>query len=363
VTFKDRASKTVSLSPAQTSARLRRSLRKRWHPLKAAARAGVYFGIDHAVAPLVRPGETLVISGFWRSGTTWLQEALGRMLRAKTVFEPMHFKVPVMRALLEHDRLASRPEPFRELYMPYCGNGALSPPLRDLFARSLRGDVSGRLVMPLRRGLSESFRRRVLVKVVRGHLCLRAVQDAFSMPILHVYRDPRAIIASIRKTDWSWLFTHLRLREQLLDPADGRAAFFSAYEDDIRRYDAGDDVDRIAAYWALTERCLQQSYEGSTARVAFVRYEEVCGGGASRLPGILERLGLDGIAEAGDRNLDGDSFSTADSRRGASAEERIGGWRAQLSPGEVGRIEAIAERFGFGDRLRERAAVAERASP
>jgi hypothetical protein len=36
------------------------------------------------------PSEAVVITGFWRSGKTWLLEALSRSLDAKAVFEPLH---------------------------------------------------------------------------------------------------------------------------------------------------------------------------------------------------------------------------------------------------------------------------------
>ncbi len=46
------------------------------------------WGLDLCAAPFVDPSEAVVVTGFWRSGTTWLQQTLARLHNAKTVFEP-----------------------------------------------------------------------------------------------------------------------------------------------------------------------------------------------------------------------------------------------------------------------------------
>ncbi len=311
----------------------------------------VPYGIDHLMAPLLRPSDTLVLSGYWRSGTTWLHESLARLMAAKTVFEPFHFLVPDVHEIFSDQGLSGRPAPFLELYMPFSGE-PLRPPLHGVFKRALTADIPGRIVRLVRKGPAESLRRRVVVKFVRAHLCLRAAQKTFGMPVIHLYRDPRAVVGSIKRLNWSWLFEHLFLAEQLLEPADGRALYFDRWRAEILDYDRRDTISRIVAHWALTEMFLLDSYRTEPgARIAFLRYEDLCRA-PERIPEILNGLMVPHRSRNDFRALDADSFSTSSSRRGASMSDRIGSWKEDLTSSEIARIEAIAEQFGFADRLR-----------
>jgi hypothetical protein len=312
------------------------------------------YHIDRLLAARIDPRDTLVISGFWRSGTTWLQEVLAQLLKAKTVFEPLHFEVPAAREIFAYYQVAIKHDPFLELYLPYCGDQMLGEPLRSLFDKALRADLPGQGLRLLRSDVSEGLRRRIVLKFVRAQLCLRAAQNTFMMPVIHIYRDPRAIIASIKKTEWGWLFDHLWLREQLLEPRDGRADFFGRWRDEILEYDKSDAFARVTAYWALTEKFLQHCYGDADqrTRIVFVSYEELCQKREKSVSQILEKLGVrPEVPPEHNRVLDVDSFSTAQQRRGASMEERIAGWQKTLSRTEVATVESIVQRFGFADRL------------
>jgi hypothetical protein len=309
--------------------------------------------IDHALAGQINPAESLVVSGFWRSGTTWLQEWLAEILQAKTIFEPFHFRVPAAKKLYKYYGLAPKADPFRELFIPYCAEPAFEPHslLYRYYDGALRADLSGHIVRLLRKDISESQRTRVVVKFTRGQFSLRAAQNTFAMPVIHVYRDPRAVIASAKMTDWYWLFDHLSLHEQLLEPKDGRADFFGRYAEAIREYDR-DKISRMAAYWAITEKFLQHAFTDKQRRTIFVSYEELC----RRPEFVLEILARLNVQKAWNGNLqasNGDSFSTSQQRRGASPTERISGWKKALSSAEGETIASIAARFGFGDRLEQ----------
>jgi hypothetical protein len=301
--------------------------------------------LDRAVAPAVNPAHTLVLSGFWRSGTTWLQELLAGWLRAKTIFEPFHLYVPDTQKLFADYGVAAQSPEFHELWFPYWD--AADPqghaPLRAYYRRALRGQVAGRAARAVRGGVAESFRRRLIVKFTRGAFSLGAAQAAFGFPLIHIHRDPRAVIASIRLTDWEWVFQHLSLQAQLLEGRDGRAGYFSRWEAAIREFDVPDVVTRVAAYWAIAECALAQ------AQGVSLRYEETLADPAGTLAPALETLGV----PAG-RLPDGagrDSYSTSAGRRGASAQARISGWRETLRREEQARIEAVARAFGLENRL------------
>ncbi len=304
--------------------------------------------LDRAIAPAINPADTLVLSGFWRSGTTWLQELLAGWLGAKTIFEPFHLYVPATRKLFAHYGITDKPAEFQEVWFPWWD--ADSPgdhdPLRTYYRRALKGQIRGRAARALRGGVAESLRRSVIVKFTRGQFSLGTAQAAFGFPLIHIYRDPRAVIASIKMTDWDWMFNRLSLREQLLDLPDGRAGYFGQWEAAIRELDVPDPVSRIMAYWALSEKRLE---EGLAGRSALLGYEEVLRAPEEVLAPVLARLGV----AAGSRPpaAGRDSYSTSGGRRGASETARMYGWRETLTAEEQAKIEGIARQFGLGERL------------
>ena len=319
-----------------------------------ADEASAAHDLDCEVAGDVNPGETLVVSGFARSGTTWLQQSLASILGAKTVFEPFHHLAPTAAPIHAALKLSEKSIDVRELCFPYCAEPTLPDgPLREGFAQSLRSVVPGFAVRILRSGVEESRRSRVVVKIVRGQLCLRSAQNTFSMPMVHIYRDPRAILASIRMTDWGWLYDHLSLREQLLEIEDGRADYFGKWRDEILAYDQQDTLTRVAAYWAMTERFLAQSYDddGQRHRTWFLCFDQLCEEPEVALEPMFKALGVGASSDHLASALGQDSAMTSRTRVGISMEERVTGWRKILTRDEITTIESIATRFGFADRL------------
>lgn len=313
-------------------------------------RGEVAYWIDRTLAFRFDPSSTLLLSGFWRSGTTWLQEALRDVLYAKTLFEPLCPLTQETQLVHAQHGIDRRSHEFLRLYMPYCDAATVEGPLRDAFGHMLRGVSRGSWVRRFRMGLSESLRPRLVVKVVTAPLCLRAAQNTFDMPVLHVYRDPRAVIASTMKTRWHWLFDHLSLKEQLLDIPDGRAQYFERWRDEILEYDRANNVARTAVYWSLTEKYLQESYAGARERFVCASYEQLAQG---REPIFRETLAQLGLSPWHDdfRVPEADSTTTAKVQRGASVQDRVEGWRTFLPPSDIAAIESIVTRFGLEDRL------------
>jgi hypothetical protein len=319
-----------------------------------ASEASVAHDLDCEVAGDVDPSETLVVSGFARSGTTWLQQSLASILRAKTVFEPFHHLAPTAEPIHAALNISDKSIHFRELCFPYsCEPTLRDGPLFDAFAQSLRSVVPGFAVRILRTGVEESLWSRVVVKTVRAHLCLQSAQNTFSMPVVHIYRDPRAVLASIRMTDWGWLYDHLSLRGQLLEIEDGRADYFGKWRDEILEYDQQDTLTRVVAYWALTERFLAQCYDNGRPqhRTWFLSFDQLCEQPDVALGAMFKALGVGASSGQVASALGRDSAMTSETRIGISQEERVTGWRKILTREEIATIESIATRFGFADRL------------
>ncbi|NUO83323.1 sulfotransferase [candidate division KSB1 bacterium] len=313
--------------------------------------AAAAYEIDSQLAPQINPSDTLFVGGFRRSGTTWLQESLTQLLGAKSVFEPLQFIVPEMQAIYAHAHLENKKDKFLRFYMPYCAGTVENHPLGDFFDRALRSALPGRWIRCRRRDRSESFRTRVVLKCIYSQLCLRALHNTFQMPVIHLYRDPRAVVASIKMGRKLRFFQRLDLQEQLLQVTDGRTEFFKQWRHEIKQYNKQGSLVRIAAYWAFSEKFVQHSFAAGRTRMVFVRYEELCRRRHELLQEILQELKVAPDVEAELQMAEDDSATTSERRRGVTMEERLLGWRKILSSSETEAITSIAQDFGFADRL------------
>ena len=321
------------------------------HPAFRAAYFLAY-QVDLAMARRVDPHETLVVSGFWRSGTTWLQNGLAEILRAKMVFEPFQNYNREMEPVyaLAGTSLA---EPLTNMFMPYVPAGAPADhPVFSLVEKALSSRLRHRYSRVYRPGLLDSFRPRVLVKFTRAALSLRAIQDHFQVPVLHIRRDPRAVVASvIYKTNRMGgnFKDNFNLEKNLLGMSDGRADVFSAFAPQIRGFRGKPLAIRIAAYWALTERTLSDSYHGELPpRTRMIQYEAIAPDPARIIPGLLQDLGYPEPDPKRLSVLDANSKTT---RGDQTRQEQLSGWKQILPSGESAEIAAIARDFGLGEAL------------
>lgn len=313
--------------------------------------------LDKRVASQVDLTRSVLITGFWRSGTTWIQIAVARLLDAKTVFEPFRpLFIDSSRGAdaFKQERKGAAAESV--LFMPYLED-RLQPGTEshELLLRAMRAEMSGGWIRRARRGISESTRKRVVVKLVRGQLSLKSLQRTYAIPLLHVHRDPRAIAASLKRLPRSWHGTPrdlqtLSLRQLLLNTGDRRRDFFDQWSVEIDLLDKEPPPFRAIAYWALTELYVE-SYqkEAKDVPMVSVAYEEVLRQDGVPLISALERLGLDPTKHR--LMLDSDSGTSAKARRGASREERLTGWVEELTTDEIAKIEEIVTRCGLQHRL------------
>ena len=279
--------------------------------------------VDWSLARLGLAEPVALVSGFWRSGTTWVQECLAESLGAKTVFEPLSPIDPARRAQLA--RQAPGGEDVLQAFMPpEC---AADDPLWALLDAALTGRRGGNFLMSCRRDLSESLRRGVVTKDVRLQFNLRGVHGRFGLPVVHVRRHPCAVVASLLAADWHWSFERVRLPELLPQVAEAAE----------ERFDA-DAVSRIAAYWALTERHVAASLEGQGwART--VTYEDLVADPPAAFADLCRWVGRPQLrAAAFDR-------PSASAHPGPAPSTRRGRerWRRSLSGEQVARVARIAD--------------------
>lgn len=316
---------------------------------------------------LLRPADAVVITGFWRSGTTWLLQALARAIGAKSVFEPLHYGIDRYRQVLRNDAypLPRTDRDYLLTYMPYAGESlaevpslaayiraALTSTLMGFHARGPRmanrrrsDRVSRWKALDVLYRLRESLRSRVAVKFVRGHLLIPALHQSFNPTVIHLRRDPRAIVSSLQRATWRW-YEGISLEKQLLDPDDGRAKHFRAWTDDILRLDQAEPLMRAVAYWALLERFVDKLPD-HPQRVS-VSYEDLCLYPDRVLNDTFDPLFSNRIDA---HHFKIESRTTDAKRKNVSAEDRVYGWKNELKYETIRDIEKIVGTFDLTEHL------------
>ncbi|MGP1385979.1 MAG: sulfotransferase domain-containing protein [Thainema sp.] len=319
---------------------------------------GPTFGtIDRVNGLFVKPENTLVINGFWRSGTTWLQECIAEALQAKSIFEPFQARAKYIFKCLPEISPSRRDYAFHNGLMPYAAE-ALEPDtqLFHLINQAQRGQLTQKFVLRNQKlNLERCLNQQVVVKYTRGALILRAIANTFSCPVIHVYRDPRAVIASIKKSKPNWgegAFNNFSLSSHLLEIDDGRYDYFSQWKDEISDIEKTNDYGRIAAYYCLTERYLADSFaNGHQNQFALIRYEDLIETGLPMLLDTLHQLDIQVQNPHIKAFVKPSSTQYANKQTHLTRADRLSRWRTRLSQDEAHIIESVVTTFGMQSYL------------
>lgn len=289
--------------------------------------------VDRSLGALGAAGPCLLVSGFWRSGTTWLQETLATALGAKTVFEPLSPMEPARRAALA----AQNPDDSEDL-MQATIPGPLAVDADDwrYLDRTCRGSLATEYLMSCRRDVAESFRRDIVVKDVRLQANLAAFHRRHDVPVVHVRRHPCAVVASLAAANWHWSFANVTLAALL--PRLGPVLAAGERDDLVERFDT-DPGARIATFWAVTER-LAAAELADQPWGALVSYEAFALAPYKVLDQLCGRLRLRQTSPVDASTPSASVSPEAFAAYRTPPQER---WRSQLSGTDAARIRAIAD--------------------
>ncbi|WP_423822287.1 hypothetical protein V5738_18365 [Salinisphaera sp. SPP-AMP-43] len=322
--------------------------------LRAATRSSAYLNggtVDRLIAGFIHPERGVVVTGFWRSGTTFLLERLTQMLRGKPLFEPFQPELPSYQAIVDAARPAAvASKDFDAYFMPY----AMTDAMAGYIDRVLRYRIVDQRIQRSRTNLTAHGRRptgvpalamqqwlalrtSVVVKFVRASLLIPALRRCFAGPVFHIRRQPYGVLASFKTADWSaFQPARISLRRLLLDIDDGRAAFFAPWQRVIDALDRGDAWRRLMGYWALTERFVDAHAEHYT----ILSYEALATGELD----LADCLARQGLFPSSSASASFNSSTTSAHRAHLSARERAEGWRDVLSQAEIDTVDDVVDR-------------------
>lgn len=221
---------------------------------------------------------------------------------------------------------------------------------------ALRGQLIMRMYGSRRKTLRDCLALTVVTKFTRASMCLNAIARDFEVPIMHVYRDPRAVIASIQQLDngdfAEGSFNQLSLVDQLLKVDDGRYHYFRKWQSDIEAIEETSPAGRIAAYLCLTERCLEDTMRfDKTLNRVMVRYEDLVLSHGQAFKEFVLNCGL----QTADVDFDADVPSATDWNNAhhhrRSTEERLLSWQKKLSDHDQALIEEVVQTFKMEHRF------------
>jgi hypothetical protein len=284
------------------------------------------------VLGFVPPSEPhVLVTGFWRSGTTWLQEALADALHAKTIFEPCSVKArPPFNC---SSRFPGRDPATQEAYMPLSFASFDRKDLRFLDA-VFSGYCYSNFTFECRRSVREACRRRVVIKMVRAPFLIPNLLQRYRVRGIHITRHPCAVVDSLMRSKWDWTFEQVKFRQifpELREAPDTVSREIGA----LMRYDKGPGFERVAAYWAVTEKYVAKIRDERLIKIA---YETLVQRGPALFTALAEHAGgrMNALV-----NMDKPSTQTSPDRQMISRRERTDSWRCSIDAAMCSRIQAV----------------------
>jgi len=171
--------------------------------------------------------------------------------------------------------------------------------------------------------------------------------STFDVPVLHLRRDPRAVLASSKRKGWvDWFRCNTPLQHLLLRGGDGREEYFGQWRRGIEQIDqAGSPFGQAAAYWVLTERYVDE-VAAETENVHIVRFQRLKEERNSYMLDVLDTLGVQGAEPVPEEVFEKRSMTAQQSAEDAQVQGNSG-WKDTLTTSEVNEIDHALDVFDF----------------
>lgn len=297
--------------------------------------------LDEKFAKSVK--KTIIINGFWRSGTTMLQNKVSKSVKGKSIFEPFGPDVS-NESIYRNSNIikADFSRNFHNAFMPFSKMDNHSDEFQEFILSCSNGQIKSNVVRRLRETFLTSFNQTVVCKVVRGHLLLPyLLQNYKRQPIIHIKRNPKAVIASITRKGWGYWFNDFYLVNHLINIDDGRAHYFKRYRSLIDKYDKRDSISRICALWWLSEKFIEDNCRDKSNFIS-VKYEDLINEGYMRIEEFLLIYDHKWIMNNAEEKS---SATTNFNRKNLNKQQKRDSWITELDVVTQNKIDLIIQDF------------------
>jgi hypothetical protein len=291
----------------------------------------IYNVSDKVVDSILDYKEPIFINGFWRSGTTWAQQIITERYKSRPVFEPLHESISSYKKILDkYLKLNKKRKFFLQTFMPYHG-GSYANKIIEYLYRVAKGSVSNRWLMRGRR-LNNMLRSRAVIKMVRGHLLIPALLQDAPARVIHIRRDPRAVVASILRQKWDHWIKNINIVDQMLGVNDTRVNIFYEWEELLRIKQDESFLTRITTYWSILESFIQK-IDNEHESMIIIDYEKLCNKQEEYLDKKLNNTDRI-VGSKNDAEFDKESPTTRNGRN-VPKQKRIESWSEELSDKQI----------------------------
>lgn len=265
-------------------------------------------------------GNSILIAGTGRSGTTWLADIIASQKPCRIMFEPFHSEKVVGFRQFHYFQYMRPMQNNNELYK-YCHN---------LFTGNIKDSWIDRQI--------DHFNPRYrLIKDIRANLFLKWISDNFpQVPILFIIRHPCAVVLSRMKLGWATDTDIASFFEQtnLVDD------FLSDKMEIIHR--SKTDEEKHAVIWCINHLVPIKQFNLDGLNIVF--YENLCLQPEVEIPKIFQAIKHEYQASVFDRIMKPSTTVTRDSAI-ITGEDKIIRWQRELSPIQIHKIFSIVEDF------------------
>ena len=145
---------------------------------------------------MARFNKHIIIIGSARSGTSWLAETIAKQHRYRSLFEPEH-EFNTQKGHLLCDRLVNQKEGFEK------GDAYL----KRIFSNRVDSDwIAQNSNRKWKRHLWPIIPKKFVIKFVRCNLAAHYIQQEYTIPVVHMLRNPYDVLHSQQRVKFPWLY-------------------------------------------------------------------------------------------------------------------------------------------------------------
>ena len=292
------------------------------------------------LTPECELSKTIIVTGFPRSGTTWMAEIIREISGSKLLNEPLRQNTPPRAGEVGFN---SR---------KFIGPSEEHPQKKAFLSNVLKGKVGKNANWYFKEQdsfgkLNEHFtNRKLVVKFCRAGGIIHWLDNQFDMKgIVTIIRHPCATIDSMmrwadywKEPEGEWL-----QKRRLAYKTNVPENIYNRFKDIFQGFTSWEE--NLAIMWCLEYYFLLEEYPNTNNKWILISYERLLIDGESEIKNTISKLGLD--TDSTNIFLSRPSKTASDSLNSTNLEEQIYKYKKNLSTVQIDQILKIVDTFGI----------------